>query len=265
MRAPLAVAVLGLSSPLLAQTRPLLTETAETAPGGTVVFETGMDFISSEPNFVTGLPRDRYDGPLLRLVFSPAGNVEIDLEGVAVVYTPDDPVFGSTSDAGDVTLRTKVRLLPERRGRPCLSARFAVSLPETKATRGLGPNTLRMLAQVLLSKRAGRFSLDGNVGMAIQDEVFTPSAQNDFLAFGAAVAYRAVPKLQLVGEVAGRTGQGSAGSDEHVEARFGARFGRGRVVGDVAVRRGLAKADGTWGFTAGLSWTLRRPAPPPGG
>jgi hypothetical protein len=26
----------------------------------------------------------------------------------------------------------------------------------------------------------------------------------------------------------------------------------------VAVRRGLAEADGTWGLTAGLAWTLRQ-------
>jgi hypothetical protein len=261
MRAPLAVVLLGLSTPLLAQTRPLLTEQADTAPRGTVVFETGVDFISSEPNFLTGLPRDRLDGPLLRLVFSPAGSVEMDLEWVAVVHTPDDPVFGSATDAGDVTLRTKVRLLPERRGRPCLSARFAVALPETKATKGLGPNTLRMLAQLLVSKTAGRLSLHGNAGLAIEDEVAGPASQSDFLAYGVALGFRATPRLQILGEVAGRAGSGSPGTDARCETRFGARFGRGRAVADVAVRRGLAKADGTWGFTAGLSWMLRRPAP----
>lgn len=265
MRAPLVVALLALSSPLLAQTRPLLTEAADTAPSGSVVLETGLDFISAEPNFVTGMPRDRYDGPLLRLVFSPAGNVEIDLEWVAVVHTPDDPVFGSVSDAGDVTLRTKVRLLADRPGRPALAARFAVTLPETKATKGLGPNNLRVLSQVLLSKRVGRLSLHGNAGLSIEDEVSGPAAQNDFLAYGAALGFRATSGLQILGEVAGRAGSGSPGTDARSEARFGLRFGGGRVVGDAAVRRGLGKADGTWGFTAGLSWTLRRPAPAAGG
>jgi hypothetical protein len=259
MLARAALAVLGLSTPLFAQTRPLLTEPAETARGGTVVFETGMDFISSEPNFVTGLPRDRYDGPLLRLVFSPADNVEIDVESIVAVFTPEDPAFGSASDVGDFTLRAKARLLAERPGRPGLSARFAVTLPETKATKGLGPNSLRMLVQVLVSKTTGRLSFHANAGLAIHDEVFTPAAQNDFLAYGAALAYRATAPLQLVGEVTGRAGSGSPGADHRSEARLGVRFGSGRVVGDAAVRRGLTHADGTWGVTAGLSWTLHRP------
>jgi hypothetical protein len=178
---------------------------------------------------------------------------------VALVHTPDDPVFGSVSDSGDVTLRAKARLVAEGPGRPGLSARFAVTLPETKSAEGLGPNTLRALAQVLVSKTAGRVSLDANAGLEIQDEVQTPSAQNDFVAFGAALGFRATAHLQIVGEVAGRAGNGSAGADRHIEARFGGRFGSGRVVGDAAVRHGLTEADGDWGFTAGLSWTLRRP------
>lgn len=256
-----ALALLGLSTPLLAQTRPLLTEPAATARAGTVVFETGLDFVASEPNFVTGLPRDRWDGPLLRLVFSPADSVEIDVEWVAVVFTPDDPVFGSVADAGDATLRAKVRLVAEGPGRPGLAARFAVALPDTKATQGLGPNALRMLAQLLVSRDVGRFALHANAGLAIHDEVQLPAAQNDFLAYGVAVGLRATARLELMAEVAGRAGKGTAGAEERAEARLGARFGRDRIVWDAAIRRGLAEADGTWGFTAGLSWTLRRPAP----
>src|SRR5215471_10685322 len=94
-----------------ADTRPLLTEEATTAPAGQIVIETGIDFIQDEPNYLTGLPRDRWDGPLLRAVFSPADNVEMDLEWVTRVSTPDDPVYGDVSDSGDVTLRAKVRLL----------------------------------------------------------------------------------------------------------------------------------------------------------
>jgi len=262
MLARASLLVLGLAAPLLAQTRPLLTEPATTAPVGTVVFETGMDYIASEPNFVTGQPRNRYDGPLLRLVFSPAGNVEIDLEWVALVWTPDDPVFGSASDAGDVTLRAKARLLGGKAGCPTLSTRFSVSLPETKSTQGLGPNTLRMLAQVLATVGAGRVAFDANAGLELQDKVESTSAQSDFLAFGAALSWKAAKHLQLLGELAGRVGSGSPGADQHVEARLGARFGSGRVVADAALRRGLTDADGTWGVTAGLSWTLRRRAPP---
>jgi hypothetical protein len=32
---------------------------------------------------------------------------------------------------------------------------------------------------------------------------------------------------------------------------------KARLQWDAALRRGLAEADGDWGVTAGLSWTLR--------
>jgi len=68
-------ALLGASAPVLAQTRPLQTEEASTAPAGTVVLEAGADVIADEPNFLTGEERGRWDAPVLRLVYSPAGNV----------------------------------------------------------------------------------------------------------------------------------------------------------------------------------------------
>src|SRR5688572_7747778 len=87
-----------------AQTRPLQTEEAATAPAGTVVLEVGADAMADEPNFLTGEPRNRLDLPVLRLVYSPAGNVEMDVEWVARVIARDDPDFGDVSDFGDVTL-----------------------------------------------------------------------------------------------------------------------------------------------------------------
>ena len=63
--------------------------------------------------------------------------------------------------------------------------------------------------------------------------------------------------------MAGRAGDGLPGAEQRSEARLGLRFGRGRVRGAAAVRRGLAPADGTWGGTLGLSWTLRTRGEPP--
>jgi hypothetical protein len=61
----------------------------------------------------------------------------------------------------------------------------------------------------------------------------------------------------VLAEVAGRAGDGSPGTDERIEARAGLSLSFGRVKADVAVRRGLAEADGTWGATAGVSVPLR--------
>ena len=88
-----------------AQTRPLATEEASTAAAGTVVLEAGASAISGEPNFLTGAERDRWEGPELRLVYSPAGNVELDVEWTVRVGVRGDPDFGDVSDFGDVALR----------------------------------------------------------------------------------------------------------------------------------------------------------------
>lgn len=240
-----------------AQTRPLQAEEAATGAAGRIVLEAGAAFVRAEPNFLTGGERDRWDAPVLKLVYSPSANVELDLEWVGRVIAVDDPDFGTASDFGDVTLRAKVRLVDEYEGRPGFGLRFGVALPETNDTKGLGPNTLRMSAQALLSKSFGRLQLHANAGLAIQDAPLSPHLQSDFLAYALAAVYTAGEKLDLVAESAGLVGHAHPGADEHAEVRAGVRYGTGRLRWDAAVRRGLSEADGTWGFTAGLSWTLR--------
>jgi hypothetical protein len=240
-----------------AQTRPLQTEEATTAARGTVALEIGADAIASEPNFMTGLPRDRWAGPVLRLVHSPAENVEIDVEWTGRVGQRNDPTFGTGSDWGDVGLRAKVRFVDEGPGRPALAARLGLLLPETSFGTGLGPNALRMMLQMLVSKDVGRLSLHANGGLALHDEVFRPHEQRDFFAYGLAAVGRLRPGIALVGEWAGLSGKGQPGADAHAEARAGVRLGSRGFRADAAVRRGLLKADGTWGVTAGVTWRLR--------
>jgi hypothetical protein len=254
----LCLAFLALAAPARAQTRPLQTEQAATAPEGTVVLEVGADAMRAEPNFLTCRARDRLDLPVLRLVFSPASNVEMDVEWVGRVLARDDPDFGTVSDFGDVSLRAKVRLAGGGGGRPVLGARFGVTLPQTSYGNGLGPNTLRMAAQVLLSQPLAGLTLHLNAGLALHDEAQRPHEQRDFLAYGMAVEGALTESIALVAELAGLAGKGMPGADAHAEARAGLRFGRGALRFDAALRRGLAEADGTWGLTAGFTWELRR-------
>jgi hypothetical protein len=240
-----------------AQTRPLQTEEATTALRGTVVLEVGAEAIRDEPNFVTGRLRDRWAGPILRLVHSPADNVEIDVEWTARVGQRADPDFGSVSDWGDDALRAQVRLMDEGSARPAIAARLSVLLPETSFGNGLGPNALRMSAQLLASKTIGVTTLHGNAGLALHDEVYRPHEQRDFLAYGLAAEVRLRPRLAVVAEWAGLAGSGMPGADAHSELRAGVRLGAGDWRADGALRRGLLAADGAWGVTAGVSRRFR--------
>jgi hypothetical protein len=93
--------------------------------------------------------------------------------------------------------------------------------------------------------------------------VYRPHEQRDFLSYGLAMEWPATPRFALLAEVTGRTGDGEPGADVRAEARAGLRFGGGRLRWDVALRRGLASADGTWGATVGLAWTPRAPTGQP--
>ena len=251
----------------LAQTRPLLTEPAVTAPAGTLVFETGFDLIADEPSYVTGVERTRWDGPLLRLVYSPARNVELDLEWVARVgvWGEESRSDIQSSEWGDVTLRLKWRIVEGPARRPTIGARFGVTLPETSFEDvhfnplGLGPNTLRAFVEGLLTQPIGRGRLHLNAGLFIHDEVYRAHDQRDFASYALAFEWSATSRLALLAEVAGRAGDGEPGAEVRSEARAGLRFGSGRLRWDAALRRGIATADGTWGVTVGLAWTARAP------
>ena len=252
----LAVALALSAADALAQTRPLATEEAHTAAAGTLVLELGASALRDEPNFLTGGARDRWEGPELRVVYSPAANVELDADWTARVGVRDDPDFGSVSDFGDVTLRAKARIAGSADGGGAVALRFGVTLPQTSFGNGLGPNALRMSAQVLVSTAIGAATLHLNGGMAIHDEPLRAHEQRDLFAFGMAMVQPMGP-VALVAEVAGLAGQGSPGADARSEGRGGIRVGGGRVRADVALRRGLTRAAGKWGITAGLTWTAR--------
>jgi hypothetical protein len=147
--------------------------------------------------------------------------------------------------------------MEEREARPAIAARFGVLLPETSFGNGLGPNALRMSAQMLVSKALGSLTLHGNAGLALHDEVYRPHEQRDFLAYGLAAEYRLGRRLALVGDWAGLAGSGMPGAAAHSELRAGVRWGSGDWVADGALRRGLDVADGTWGVTAGVTRRFR--------
>lgn len=250
--------------PAAAQDLPLATEPALTARRGTLVLETGVEAIAAEPSYLTGVERNRWDGPLLRLVYSPADNVELDLEWVARVGVWDEPGREvQSSDWGDVSLRAKWRMRDGGRTGTTLGARFGVALPQTEfedeqfRPLGLGPNTLRAYAEALLSRPLGAVRVDLNAGLLLFDEVLRPHEQRDFFVYGLALRWRAKRSLALVAELAGRLGDGMPGAEQRSEARAGFRVG-GRVRFSLALRKGLLEADGSWGATAGLAWTLRR-------
>jgi hypothetical protein len=179
---------------------------------------------------------------------------------VGVLSAAGEP---GVSDDGDLTLRTKLRLLKGSGQRPTVSARFGVILPQTsfEAVGGrplaLGPNTIRFYVEALLTQPIGPVRLDANAGLFLHDDPTRLHEQLDFLSYGLALRWAVSPAWEVVAEMAGRAGAGQPGADEQSEARLGVRYGRGRLRFNAALRRGLITTQGTWGGTVGLSWTIR--------
>ena len=249
--------------PAAAQTGALATEEADTGSRGSWTFETGFEAMAAEPSYLTGETRTRWDGPLLRLCASPAEVVEFDVEWVALVGASSEPSLPSKVDLGDLTLRAKLRFFRGGRRRPTVSGRFGIVLPETSYNDslwrplGLGPNTLRAFIEGLVTVPLGRTRLHGNVGLYLQDEVYRPHEQRDFVSFGVAAVHPVHSRAALLGEWAGRAGKSARGSPRQAEARVGVRLVRDRWQLDFVVRRGLVAAEGTWGAGASVSFGAR--------
>lgn len=255
-RCGLLIAIL-CASPAAAQTRPFLTEEATTAPAGTVALESGFDWISHQPNFLTGAERVRWDGPLLRLVYSPGEKVEVDVEWVTAIGVVDDPDFGTLSALGDVTLRAKVRFAGDSEQHTAFGARFGVTLPDTGFGDGLAPNTIRTRAELLLSKRGRRTRVHVNAGVAFEDAPLELHEQADLFAWGVAIEHLLFAEVALTAEANGLLGNALPGAGDRGEARLGLRLGSGRVRVDGAARHGLVAETGEWGFAFGVRCEIR--------
>src|SRR5437870_5485326 len=88
-------------------------------------------------------------------------------------------------------------------GRLVLEAGAALARAEPNSLKGLGPNTIRMSAQMLLSRRFGRLAIHANAGLAIQDRPLQIHEQSDFLAYGLALVPELDRRTWLVAEIAG--------------------------------------------------------------
>ncbi len=263
VRAPSIVACLlaVTASGASAQHGAFLTEPAGCA--GRFRYEAGAGALASEPNFLTGAPRTRWDLAVMRGARCLDGAAEFELEWVGAVAASGDPDFGSVADFGDVSVRTKLRIARPRGTRPELALRFAATLPQTSFGNGLDTNTMRFTSQLLATWLRPQVRVHANLGLALVDEALRTHEQRDLLAYGvqAAHPFGEGGGTEAVVESAGQLGDGQPGADARAEFRAGLRHRRGRWTWSAALRRGLLAADGTWGLVAFVSFSPG-PSPP---
>jgi hypothetical protein len=202
--------------------RPGVSTSPQTVTRGAFQLETGVDYSrersAGEPNehrtAVAALARyGLLDGVELRLA----------LEAIVFLRGPDD-----ATNVGDLLLAAKIRVLEGQDGsaRPAFSLLPTIKLPT--APDPIGSEKVDISLAALMGWSFGRLSLTGNAGIGAIGQ------DNGYLVQGqviGAVAWEAIDKLSLLGEVFWNSPEERHG-DDFVGATAGVSY---RVTRDVAV------------------------------
>jgi hypothetical protein len=270
--AALAFAV-SVASVAWGQQRPLLTEDVDIIPPGSLRIEAGIDFVQKAKYPVSGLTGDLTRAGVIGITIGLAPNVEVQIEGVAQNLLsinsrgpsaiPLNVAAGanSTSDVGDFTLWTKIKLRNETAHLPSLGFRFGVQLPNSNQGRGIGLNQTNAYGQVLFGKKFGynaRVNTFGNLGIGILTAPTGLFSQNDVLTYGFAGIVRLNKQFSLAGEVNGhantRPGNGPLGTESQGEARLGMQVRASGLRFDFAGIKGLTRLSPRSGITVGVTY-----------
>lgn len=267
--------ILALSAaPAAGQSRPLVTEDAETVPAGNILMEAGFDYAYDVTYPVSGLTGNLMRVGTIGFSFGVSSIAEVQIDGglrnilSITSRNPNAPLAGmlevtgdTTSDFEDVRIGTKVRFVSETASRPSLAVRFATKLPNAGNESGLGLDTTDFHFGIALAKTVESIRFVGNFGFAILAEPQRGDRQNDVLEYGASVARAVRPGIEVVGEINGRVNTRSGapiiGTETRSLVRLGARATRGAVRFDGGVMIGVTEYDPSWGFTTGVTWVFR--------
>jgi hypothetical protein len=268
----LFLTLLWLPATAQAQQRPLVTEDPETVTQGQVLLEAGFDY----QHDVT-LPASGLTGNLIRLGLlgvsvgvGPIAEIQIDgglYQHMAIeqrVVAPLSSVVTATgqgtSSVEDLVIGAKVRLAPERARRPSFGFRFATKLPNASNESGLGLDTTDFYASLLMGKTVQSVRLVGNIGVGILSDPALPNRQNDVLTYGVSFARAISQAAEVVGEINGRlsTRQGvpPPGTESRGLIRFGGRYTRNAIRGDVALILGVTSRDPDLGVAGGITYVF---------
>ncbi len=151
-----------------------------------------------------------------------------------------------STDWGDVTVATLIRLRAERGGWPACGLRFAAELPNSNEELGIGDNTTDVFASALLARTfVSRLGVYTDLGVGILTERTRHFAQNDVLTYGFMADWRARERTHLVGELAGQwSTRGSLpGTGSRGELRAGVDLRRGAFHWTALAVHGLTGRD----------------------
>jgi hypothetical protein len=263
--------------PVLAQSRPLVTEDPETVPVGKILIEAGADYARDASYPASGLRGNLWRLGTFGSSFGVGPITEIQMDGGVrnqlsiKSFNPAAPLAGmlnanavpgnSTGDVEDLVFGTKVRFASETPSRPSFAVRLATRLPNAGNESGLGLDTTDFTFALLVGKTAQSVRVVGNVGLGILGDPVRGDNQNDVVLFGMSMARAVRNGFEVVGELNGRintrNGTPPVGTDSRAGLRLGSRYTTGPVRIDGAIFVGITENDPSWGFTFGGTWVFK--------
>jgi hypothetical protein len=246
--------------PSYAQQRPLLTEDPRLVPSGSLDVEAGFGFEKNAVYTISNLEGNHVSLLPLGLNFGLGDNAEFQMNWTVhdYLHTPDDVWH---SDFGDISLSTKMKIAGESHKVPSISFRPTVILPNASQQSGLGLNTTRFFASILLGKTIGKSYLYGNIGFGIMDNPTVADAQDDPLTYGLAAIIPVSPKVKWVSEINGlaNTRESPAlGSESRSQVRTGFQIEASGIRWDVGLLAGLTRFDPAYGVTFGITKRFKK-------
>jgi hypothetical protein len=265
-RLAVAILVVGALTPVAAAARPedpaashlvaLRTGTLRFPAPGELLVGLGVEYLPDITNDLAGVRGELLTLPTLGIKLGLADQAMFQVSWPAynrlgVDAQQEPPPLGrrlgpSSTDWGDVTVATLIRLRAERGGWPAWGLRFAAELPTSNEELGIGDNTTDVFASALIARRlAPRLGVYADLGVGILTERTRQFAQNDVLTYGLLADWRAAERVHVVGEAAGRWSTRGAlpGTGSRGELRAGIELRRGAYRWTALAVHGLTAGD----------------------
>ncbi|MCS6873098.1 MAG: hypothetical protein N2Z23_04070 [Pyrinomonadaceae bacterium] len=256
------------------QQRPLITEDVDITPEGSFQVSIGTEFLQNYKFSLSGLKGDLTKVGFVTTRIGLAPNVEIQIEGtirnfLAInSYQTPSPIpldinRNSTSDTGDFTISTKIKLNRETAKVPAFGFKFGVQLPNSNQAKGIGTNQINTFGKLLFQKKFGKrkespdFNLFGNIGIGIFTAPLERFTQNDLLLYGLAGVVRISKNANLVMEINGRSNTRNnvpLGTENLSEIRIGTQITVSKVRFDTAGIFGLTRYSPRTGVYFGVTY-----------
>ncbi len=258
-----------------AQQRPLMTEDIDITPEGSFQISIGTEFLQRVKLSLSGLEGDLTKVGVITTRIGFAPNVEIQIEGtvrnflaINSAQTPSpiplNITRNSTSDTGDFSISTKIKLNKETAKIPAFGIKFGVQLPNSNQAKGIGTNQINAFGKFIFQKKFGDnkespdFNLFGNIGIGILTAPLERFTQNDVLLYGLASTFRLNQRINIVAEMNGRANTRKhnipIGTESFSEARIGVQVKASQLRFDTAAIFGLTKYSPRTGVYFGVTY-----------